>query len=338
MQDVLVTGGLGFIGSHLVSNLLEDAENEVVVVDNLATNTIPVDDIIEQISAGKAGKLTTRLASIDSYEPDRDFDVIYHLASVVGPAGVLEHAGYIVESIVTDTYKMIRLAQKRDARLINVSTSEVYGGGKDGLCSEDTPRLIKPVVSARLEYAAGKAAAEVAIENLCIAGKLDAITIRPFNVAGVRQSGVGGFVLPRFIGQAMIGRALTVFGDGGQIRAFTDARDIVSGMQFLANKGESGRPYNVGNPDNRVTILELAQMVVSAAGSSSEINLVDPKNIYGDAYAEADDKFPDAGRLMTLGWTPQYSLADMVRSTCEWMRELPRDLCLKVAGLLDTTR
>jgi UDP-glucose 4-epimerase len=191
-----------------------------------------------------------------------DFDVIYHLASIVGPAAVLSRAGRIAESILRDTYHMIRLAQRCRARLVNVSTSEIYGGGSGGYCHEETPRVIRGPASARQEYAAAKLAAEVALENFSRSGRLDAVTVRPFNVSGTRQSGRGGFVLPRFVGQALLELPLTVFGDGRQVRAFTDARDVADGLMLLAERGVAGTAYNVGNPANRITILDLARQVL----------------------------------------------------------------------------
>lgn len=333
MSAILVTGGLGFIGGHLVHELLKDPDNHVVVVDNLLTNVIPPDDLIVQIREGRSGKLAVETVSIADFSAPFRFDTIYHLASFVGPAGVLLHAGCITEAIVRDVYCMIRLAQKHNARLVYVSTSEVYGGGKNGLCGEDSPRVVKPGASARMEYAAAKLACEVAVENLCRAHRLDAVTIRPFNVAGPRQIGRSGFVLPRFLGQALLGRPLTVFGDGKQLRAFTDVRDVVQGILLAAATSRSGETYNVGNPLNRITIGEFADRVLAITGAPVEKRFVDPCTIYGANYQEAEDKFPVADKLYSLGWQPRFDVDSTIRSTFEYMSGLPRPLLLQVAGL-----
>ena len=347
-KHYLVTGGLGFIGSHLVRELLRDPDAVVTAVDDLSGTVLDAATTIGQITSARPGQLVVRCQSVANFEetsadplensfPERMrvgfYDTIYHLASIVGPAAVLKKAGHIAESILRDTHVVIRLAQRFGARFVNVSTSEVYGGGLNGLCREDSPRVIRGTASARQEYAAGKLAAEVAVENLCRLGQLDAVTIRPFNVAGIRQSGRGGFVLPRFLGQAILGEPLTVFGDGSQLRAFTDARDVAAGMIFCAQHGGTGRAYNVGNPASRTSIRELAEKVIEVTGSNSEICHIDPKELYGETYAGAPDKFPDSGALMDLGWRPLYGLSDTIRDTYLAMRELPAEELLALAGL-----
>jgi UDP-glucose 4-epimerase len=333
MPNYLVTGGLGFIGSHLASQLLEDPKATVIVVDNLQGQVLPADYVVERICAERPGELVVQIESVSDFRSNCRFDTIFHLASVVGPAGVLRYTGLITESIVRDTYHVAQLAQRDGARLVNVSTSEVYGGGQDGLCAEDSPRVIKGPASARQEYAAAKLACEVALANLCRNGRLNGVTVRPFNVSGVRQLGLGGFVLPRFVGQALQGEPLTVFGTGDQVRAFTDVRDVAAGILLAGMRGKTGEALNVGNPANRTTILDLAKLVVRLAESASSIQLVEPKELYGSQYEDAADKYPDAFRLSALGWKPQHSLPDTVAAVIHWLRTMPTELMLRVAGL-----
>lgn len=333
MPAILVTGGLGFIGGHLVHALLADPDNSVVAIDNLLTNVLPAEQLQREIQSDTQGQLTVDIVSVADFQAKMRFDTIYHLASVVGPAGVLDHTGHITEAIVRDVYAMIRLAQAHRARLVYVSTSEVYGGGKGGLCSEDSPRVVKPGASARMEYAAGKLACEVAVENLCRADRLNAVIIRPFNVAGPRQIGRGGFVLPRFIGQAITEQPLTVFGDGRQLRAFTDVRDVADGILLAGRTAPSGETYNVGNPNNRISIDELADQVLAVTGSSKGKSFIDPRSIYGPTFREAENKFPVADKLLGLGWRPKFDVDATVRSVFDYMRGLEASLLRKVAGL-----
>lgn len=325
MKRILVTGGAGFIGSHLVERLLKEG-HAVHVVDNLQSKPdLPElfrewDDITD---------LSLSPCTVSQYCQWYDnpaftmptFDEIYHLASPVGPAGVLDYAGQIVQIVVQDTYAMIRLAMQQGAKLVDVSTSEVYGGGQGGYCSEEMPRVIIAESSARLEYAVAKLAAETAIINTCEAQGLQAVIIRPFNVAGPRQSGRGGFVLPRFVEQAMNSEPLTVFGDGSQIRAFTDVRDIVDGLLLAMERGEAGAVYNLGNPANKITILELAQQVVLTVGSG-HVSFTSGQAIYGPRYREAANKFPNSEKAMReLGWKPVVPLEQTIRDVWESMRQ-----------------
>jgi nucleoside-diphosphate-sugar epimerase len=331
MTNILITGGFGFIGGHLLNHLLnapvrENANRPTVhVVDNLSTAPVPVETLLSDLNYPQG--LTYDIADI--YEWLRngtgdDWDVIIHLASPVGPAGILNHAGIMAHEIIRDTVGLIQLAKRCNAILIDVSTSEVYGGGDQGLCHETMIRYVPAETTVRLEYAMGKLAAETSIINECAVNGLRAAIIRPFNVAGARQSGQGGFVLPRFVAQAMTGQSLTVFGDGSQLRAFTHVADIADGIVRVMNKlrknGKRGEVYNLGNPDNRISILELAERVLDVVGSNSDIVFVDGRTVYGKHYAEAADKFPDATKAMTvLKWKPEYSVQDTIQSVYNYM-------------------
>jgi UDP-glucose 4-epimerase len=322
----LVTGGFGFLGSHLVERLWQD-DAHVYVVDNLSTSTLDLDAFIASMVVRYSPRYTFAITPIAEWLPPPDaFDEIYHLASVVGPVGVLKHAGRVVESVVGDTYRMINLARRMGARLCDISTSEIYGGGRGGLCAENDPKIITPKTSARLEYAVAKLACEVALINNTHANDLWATIVRPFNIAGPRQSHLGGFVLPRFIRQALAGEPLTVYGDGSAVRAFTHVSDVADGIVRAVRQGVNGSAYNIGNAANKTTILELARLVLHVTGSSSPIHHVDPKKLHGDSFEEASDKYPDAARARTeLGWEPQHDLERIVRDATDYIRAERKD-------------
>lgn len=322
-RNILVTGGFGFLGSHLVEKLLREDGVRVHVVDNLSTSPINVDAYVRRLGAPPA--LTYDLISIEEYCKNLSktprYDEIYHLASVVGPVGVLAHAGQITRTITDDTYRIVDLVKATGARLCDVSTSEVYGGGRDGYCSETDAKIITPKVSVRLEYAVAKLACEVALMNMTKVSDLFAVIIRPFNIAGPRQATKGGFVLPRFIRQAIAGEPITVYGDGKMIRAFTHVSDVADGIIAAVRSGERGHAYNIGNPTNKVSILELAQRVIAISGSKSQIQFVDPKALFGPLFEEANDKFPDSDKASReLGWHPKYGLDDTIRDSLEYIR------------------
>lgn len=334
MKHVLITGGFGFIGGHLIDQLLSCPETSVHVIDNLSGRPLFYEQGFAELS--RDGRLTYSIQ--DVAQPANGlahagFTEIYHLASVVGPAGVLPYSGEIASSILEHALGMARLARATGARLIYVSTSEVYGGGQGGFCSEEMPGLIPPRVSARAEYAAGKLAAEVALLNLGRTRDLDVRVARPFNVAGPRQSGFGGFVLPRFVGMAMASLPLTVFGTGMQRRAFTDVRDIACGLLTVANCGRPGGVYNLGNPDNLCTIRDLALEVKEATESTSELQFLDGRDVYGPMYEEAGEKFPDTTRVREeLGWEPHTPRRQTICDTVAYMRSLPEALLQRARG------
>lgn len=323
MSNILVTGGFGFIGSHLIESLLLKPDNHVHVVDNLSSAPIDTENFLDQLP-GKE-RLTYDISTIEEYcgqlKETPDFQQIYHLASVVGPVGILRHSGKISFQIISDTQRVIELALCCKAKIVDVSTSEIYGGGKNGFCSEEDSKIVKSEVTTRLEYAVGKLAAEISLINMTRVSPLQASIVRPFNVAGPRQSGKGGFVLPRFIDQAITGKSLTVYGDGEMIRAFTHVKDIVSGSTLVMEKGINGVAYNVGNPSNKTSILNLAKLVIKHTNSKSQISLVDPNKLYGPLFSEASNKFPNAERIISsLNWAPKYTIKDIVLDTYEYMQ------------------
>lgn len=330
----LITGGFGFLGSHLLDVLLAEEENQVHVVDNLSTSPLPLERLLQEL--GTRPNLTYSIMDLSAYcaqNPNDKFDEIYHLASIVGPAGVLPHSGRISASIVNDTMAIVDLAISSGAKIVDISTSEVYGGGQEGFCSEGMSKIVPATSSARLEYAVGKLAAETSLINLAAKNLINARIVRPFNITGPRQSGKGGFVLPRFVGQALAGADITIFGDGSQIRAFTHVRDMANGIVLAMKSGRSGEIYNLGNPANRCSILELAQTVCEVVGGGSKLVFVDPKTIYGPLYEEANNKYPDATKAMTeLGWQPRFDRVSVIHDSAAYMRSLPESLLTHVRG------
>lgn len=333
-KRILVTGGFGFIGGHLIEILTQDTDAHVHVVDNLSTSPIPHTQLLEEV--GPPDNLSFDICSVAEYcrdNPDAQYNEIYHLASPVGPAGVLKHAGRMIKEVVGDVYLLMDLALKNDAKLVDISTSEIYGGGQEGYCSEDLPKIVPAETTIRLEYAIGKLAAETAIINTCKVTSLKSSIVRPFNVSGPRQSGQGGFVLPRFVSMAMRDEPLTVFGDGQQVRAFTHVKEIADGIIRAMRFGTVSTPYNIGNPHNKVRILDLAKMVVDVVDSRSEIIFVDPVTIYGPLYAEANDKYPNAEKAMSeLSWNPVIGVEETIRDTYTYMQQVDPAIFEMLAG------
>lgn len=319
MKNILITGGLGFVGSHLADALLLEG-SRLTIVDNLLTNVVSpdayssrcnvlcesIESAFDKLKAGGFGK----------------FDEIYHLASVVGPAGVLQFAGDIAKSVIGSGDVTTQLALEHGARLILASTSEVYG--QTGKLSENLDCVVPSHYTVRLEYAAAKLTSEIAALNKARVTDLKVNIVRPFNIAGPRQLPDGGFVLPRFIVASLTSTPLTVFGDGTQVRAFTDVRDIVTGLIAIMRSSRSGMVLNLGNPDNEVAILQLANEVVRLCGSPAEIAMVDPKTLFGPLYEEGTERVPNVDQaLSVLDWRPTYSLERTILDTLDFYRSRP---------------
>lgn len=305
----VVTGGCGFIGSHLVEALASDGW-EVTVIDSMVTSPLPLHEL-----RGEWHMPVKVIPAAIREVPPQQADVIFHLASPVGPVGVLSRAGHIAADVIADASTVAEWAAACDAVVVDVSTSELYGP-QEGACVETLARVTPPGHSARMEYAVAKLAAETMLLNRAI----DVRIVRPFNVTGPRQSSKGGFVLPRFVSQALRGDKVTVYQPGTQLRAFTHVADIVSGLILAATKSESGAVYNLGNPDNLTTIADLATKVVEMSGSRSPVEIVDPQALWGPGFREAADKWPDARRAAReMGWVPTRDLDRTVADVIEYM-------------------
>lgn len=320
MKSALVTGGLGFVGSHLVDELLQDGY-QVTIVDNLISNVVAPERY--------QSRCKLLVAAIeDSWnellpENGYQFSEIYHMASVVGPAGVLKWAGDIARSVIFSHEAVVNLALRHKARLILASTSEVYGHTRS--FNESDPCIIPSKYTVRLEYAAAKLTSEISAVNRALVTDLHVNVIRPFNISGARQLPEGGFVLPRFVVAAMTGQPLTVFGDGKQVRAFTDVRDIVAGMRLAMASQQRSQVINLGNAANELSIRHLAERVVAHLQSSAPIHHVDPKELFGPLYEEGFEKVPDASKAeRLLGWKPRFSLEDTIEATVQHYRAHPQ--------------
>jgi len=294
MKNILITGGLGFLGSAIAEKLIPD--NRVTIVDNRSSH---VQNHMSCLCVH---------CSIEDFAFKPDYDEIYHCASKVGPAGILKYAGRVASSIINNADIVFDWAMKSNAKLVFISTSEVYG--HNGCFAEGDLKTMPPV-TVRGEYSVGKFASELMALNRHKSEGLKVIIIRPFNMIGPHQAGEGGFVVPRFIDQALNNKPLTVFGDGDQIRSFTHVDDVVNFILEVMQTQHEGEVFNIGNPGNKISIKNLAELILMLTGSHSNITFVDPRDIYGNLYAEAYDKIPniEKARKMT-GWKPNILLEE----------------------------
>ena len=321
MKNILITGGMGFIGFHSIKKW--QSENwKVTVVDNLSSNAIEKhNEILDNVDL-----IVGDLNTLDQSQLAK-FDLILHLASPVGPVGVLKHAGYMAKMILDDLYWCINTARANDCPLIFVSTSEIFGyrNVKTNL-SEDDDKVFHNEYTVRNEYSSAKLLAEIVLTNIGkINKKLKYQIIRPFNVTGAYQLPDGGFVLPRFVIQAINNKPLSVYGDGKQKRAFTWVGDIVNGIYLtsVANKENWNQKWNIGNEDNEKSIEYLANKVVELSGSKSEVIKIDPKELHGKLFDEAPEKIPNSSKIRNaLGWKPTKNADEVIFEVLDFYNAL----------------
>lgn len=310
-KKAIVTGGLGFIGSHLVEKLLKDG-TEVIVIDNLTNNCVGPDYFDVKVIIKSVGDVDfSRIKA----------DVVFHLASILGPVGVLKHAGNLGREILLDTIKVRDYCFKNKALLVFVSTSEVYGQTRE--FGEESLKVYPGIYEVRTEYGAGKMLSEISVVNFAkMHPKFNYQIIRPFNVAGPRQRPEGGFVMPRFVIAALTNQPLTVYGDGKQKRGFTSVSDVVSAIVKVSECKFSNEIWNVGNKKNLLSIEDMARLVVKISMSSSKIIYVDPKKLHGKYFAEVLNKTPFAVKLKNkLNWEPKVTVEEIIRETVDYYRK-----------------
>ena len=311
-MKALITGGAGFVGSHLTERLLEK-DDEVYVIDDLSTGSI------ENIEPFKGRPRFHYTIETIMNEPvlaelvDR-VDVVFHLAAAVGVRLIVESPVNTIETNVHGTEKVLALANKKRKKVVLTSTSEVYGKADTVPFREDGDLVMGPTSKGRWSYACSKAIDEFLALAYHKEKRLPVVVARLFNTVGPRQTGRYGMVIPNFVKQALLGHPLTVFGDGTQTRCFTDVRDVVGQLTTLAEAPAAvGEVFNVGNDREEVTILELAERVKARTGSKSEIVLVPYEKAYEEGFEDMQRRVPDLSKLRALtGYEPQVSLDEIL--------------------------
>jgi UDP-glucose 4-epimerase len=323
-MKVLVTGGAGFIGSHL-SDLLVDEGHHVIALDDLSTGSqANVQQLYAshrfQLIVGDVRDLATieQAALAGNGEPP---EVIFHLAAAVGVKHILAHPRQSLETNLRGAENVLRVAAGWQGKVVIASTSEVYGKNDSGALREDSDRVLGDGELARWWYAVAK----MADEGLALAfhreDQLHAIIVRLFNTVGPRQTGRYGMVLPTLVHQALDGQALTVFGDGEQTRCFTYVADAVRALLLLAQtEAAYGRVFNIGQ-GSEISINRLAQRILNLTGSQSSIAHIPYREAYGESFEDMRRRVPDCQRLaQTIGFTPSDRLDEAIRAVSDEYR------------------
>lgn len=323
-RRVLVTGGAGFIGSHLVDRLLEEG-SRVTVVDDLSTgrreNLPPEHDRLRFIEADLA-------EALEAFGRGERFDEIYHLAAAVGVQLVVEQPIRSIETNVDQTAALLRFAgshgpaEGAGAPCLIASSSEVYGKSTKCPFSEEDDAVYGPTTAHRWSYACSKAIDEYLALAHHREGRCPTVVVRFFNTIGPRQVGAYGMVVPRFVRAAITAQPLIVHGDGEQTRCFADVRDIVPVVvELLRARRCQGRVFNVGS-DRPISIDSLARLVVRTLGSASTVEHVPYERAYGPGFEDLRQRVPDLRRVReAVGVPTGRPLEETIADIARWMRE-----------------
>jgi len=318
----LITGGAGFIGSHLAETLLQKGE-DVAIIDDLSTGSILN---IEHFKANRRFHyvLDTMInRAIMSELVDRA-DIIVHLAAAVGVRLIVESPVRTIETNIKGTELVLELASKKKKKVIIASTSEVYGKASKVPFCEDDDLVMGATDKGRWSYACSKMIDEFLALAYWKEKRVPTVVVRLFNTVGPRQTGRYGMVVPRFIGQALRGEPITVYGDGSQRRCFTWVGDVVQALIALSeHPGAIGEVFNLGNTEE-VTILELAERTKGLTGSASPIVFVPYEQAYAAGFEDMPRRIPSIEKAHRLiGYRPTLGLDGILKSVIEHMEQRP---------------
>ncbi len=316
---LLITGGAGFIGSHLAEKYLERGD-EVSIIDDLSTGSI---ENIQHLK--KHPRFDYTIESVRNYPVLAELvdraDVVIHLAAAVGVQLIVESPVRTIETNVRGTEVVLEVANKKKKTVLIASTSEVYGLSDRVPFREDGNLVLGSTSKGRWSYACSKAIDEFLALAYWREKRLPTIIVRLFNTVGPRQTGQYGMVVPRFVKQAIAGRPLTVFGDGKQTRCFCHVGDVVGALMKLVDSPSAvGEVFNIGSTEE-VSILQLAETVKRMASSSSEIVFVPYDEAYEEGFEDMPRRVPDTTKIDQLvGFGPTYTLDGIIRSVIEYQR------------------
>lgn len=323
----LVTGGAGFIGSHLVDSLLADGHH-VTVLDNLSTGSLAN---VERAMTNPRF-LFIQGSVVDPYVVDdavSNSDVVVHLAAAVGVETIMSNPLRSFYTNVRGSETVLEAVHRYNRKVFVASTSEIYGKNTQVPLTEDSDRIIGPPTVTRWTYSTSKAVDEI-LTNLYHSERgVETIIVRMFNTVGPRQSPAYGMVLPRLVRQALSGEPLTVYGTGNQSRCFLHVSDAVRAIRLLLDDDRAiGRTFNIGSAEE-TTILDLAHRVLDVTGSDSEITAVSYDDAFGadSGFEDMVRRVPDTARIRDLtGWTPTLDLWQILEDTVRTARQGMPDL------------
>jgi len=306
-MKILITGGAGFIGSHLAEKLLKEGHT-VSVIDNLSTGKYS--NIIHLV---KDQNFSYTIDSILNRDVLRNMvkncDQIYHMAAAVGVKYIIDNPLLSLQTNISGTENILEFANKYKKKVLLASTSEIYGKSNTVPFKEEDDRLLGSTHITRWSYSASKAIDEFLAQAYYREKKLPVVIVRCFNTVGPRQTGQYGMVIPKFVRNALLNHPITIFGDGKQSRCFGDVADITEGMIKLMNtKKAEGQIFNIGN-DKDISIEALAQKIKKMTGSRSKIEFIKYEDAYEKGFEDMRHRKPDLTKIREyIDYNPKYNL------------------------------
>lgn len=319
-MKALITGGAGFIGSHLTEQLLAQGD-EVTILDNLSTGRY---ENVAHLD-GRPGfqiVIGTILNEVLVDKLAERADVIFHLAAAVGVELIIKRP---LESMMTNirgSEVVLEMAHRYRKKVLVASTSEVYGKNTTGPLREETDRVLGSPLKTRWSYSTSKAVDEILAHVYWKEKSVPTIIVRLFNTVGPRQSGAYGMVIPRFVSQALAGKPLQVHGDGRQSRCFLHVSDVVGALtQIVAHPMAVGQVFNLGSQEE-VTIEELAKRIIRISGSRSSIEFIPYEEAYEEGYEDMPRRVPDITKIRSLiNFSPSMNLDQIIQSVVDYTRD-----------------
>lgn len=319
-MQYLITGGAGFIGSHLADELVA-RQHSVVLLDDLSTGrAVNIHQLLHGEHADRVGFVSGSVLDYPLVEKvAAQADVIVHLAASVGVQLIISKPLEALLNNVRGTEIVLDAAAKFGPKVLVASTSEIYGKNAAGPLHEDADRILGSPFKARWAYSTSKAVDEIFAYEYWRERGLPTVVVRLFNCSGPRQTGAYGMVIPRFVRQALAGESLTIYGDGTQSRCFCHVHDTVEALLRLLDKDEAvGDVFNVG-AQNEVSIRDLAKLVIEMTGSPSGVVFVPYSQAYEPGFEDMERRLPDIGKVTKLtGWAPKRSLQEIVRDVIRY--------------------
>lgn len=319
-MKALITGGAGFIGSHLAERLME-LGHEVFIIDNLWTGRL---ENLAGIQNEERLHLVVDTILNESVMNELVFKVdhIYHLAAAVGVMNIMDNPVETLEINVKGTETVLRLANRFKKKVLIASTSEIYGKHLEHSLKEDDNRVMGTVKKRRWAYACSKTLDEFLALAYYDEKKLPVVVARLFNTVGPRQSGRYGMVMPIFIQRALLGKPIVVYGDGTQTRSFGHVKDVIEGLiKLMAEPRAEGDVFNVGN-DQEVSIQALAEKVKEMTGTDSEIEYMSYEKAYGPGFEDMERRCPNLEKIKGLiNYKAEYDLEDIIQSVIDYFKK-----------------